>query len=374
MKILFISPKSPGDRSCGGGVRSGFILRALQELGDVVVVPGILDGPRFKVPWYLTIPMLFSAHLMDRLYKSREAILGKMGLEGESFDCVVVRYVGPMNSNAAWKIAPCFLDVDDLPSQSVATLRSNEPYWKRMLLIPLLRIWQSRLIRRSTAFWVCNANHMLSLKKLGKCSLLPNVAEPPPNGYVYERIAPLQFLTVGGMSYRANSDGVDWFIENVWPRIVAEYPHAIYNVVGGGTPEALAGKWGKVKGVRLWGFVERLDERYEAANVVIAPIFAGSGTCIKVIEAALHGRKVFSTPFGARGLDAGACKRLGVSTCATADDFVAGIRRHLATSAAEKAASQVEIAHEAREMVSYRRFAAMVRDTIMPSLMKQATT
>lgn len=30
MKILYISPRSPYDRQCGGGVRSGFMLKALE--------------------------------------------------------------------------------------------------------------------------------------------------------------------------------------------------------------------------------------------------------------------------------------------------------------------------------------------------------
>ena len=372
MKILFISPKSPDDHTCGGGVRSGFMLRALRELGDVTTVSGTPNAVKTRLKWFMMIPFMFPRKLMDRLYLKREEILKILGLEGQSFDCVVVRYVGPMNTNAAWKLAPCFLDIDDLPSQAAATLRANEPWWKRMMLVSLLRIWQARLIRRSTAFWVCNAEQMPVLKKYGPCSVLPNVAEPPGEGYEYGRVSSVNFLTVGGMSYHANSDGVDWFVDNVWPLVKARHPDAVYNIVGGGVPEKLAEKWANADGVRVWGFVDDLAAQYEAACAVIAPIFAGAGTCIKVLEAALYGRKVFATPFGARGLNDDDCTALGITRCSTADEFVDGIDAYLAQDDRDRSRQQIAIAGAAKDKVSYRRFADTVKDLILDGMKKQA--
>ena len=351
-----------------GGVRSGFMLRALKEVGDVTTVCGTLKAVKTRLQWFMMIPFMFSRRLMDRLYRDREEILKELGLEGETFDCVVVRYVGPMNSNAAWKIAPCFLDIDDLPSQAAATLRVNEPWWRRVLLVSLLQIWQARLIRRSTAFWVCNAGQITSLEKYGPCAVLPNVAEPPADGYEYGRVSSTSFLTVGGMSYHANSDGVDWFIDHVWPLVLNRHPNATYSIVGGGVPEGLAEKWGRVQGVRILGFVEDLDAQYETACAVIAPIFAGAGTCIKVLEAALHGRKVFATPFGARGLGNEECKALGVTRCSSAEAFAGEIDKYLALDSHNRSIQQKAIAGNAKNKVSYRRFADAVKSLILNGL------
>ena len=371
MRILFISPKTPGDRTCGGGVRSGFVLRALKELGDVTVVDGTLKGVRSRIKWFLLLPFMFSRKLMDRFYLSKQEILKELGLEGKDFDCVVVRYVGPMNTNAAWKIAPCFLDIDDLPSQAVETLRSKTTSWlKRKVLVSLLRVWETRLIKRSTAFWVCNKEQVPLLRKYGACTFLPNVAEKPPAGYRYERVEPLQFLTVGGMSYQPNNEGVDWFIDNVWRELVADHPDATYNVVGGGTPDHLARKWSQVPGVKIWGFVDDLSERYESASMVIAPIFAGAGTCIKVLEAAVHGRKVISSFFGARGLDEEECHALGVVKCQDVDDFMDEIEKYLALPDSEKSERQVDFAREASRRVSYERFAESVKSLVLQGLGK----
>ncbi len=371
MKILFISSRSPDDRTCGGGVRSGFMLRALQELGDVTTVSGTLKAVKTRLPWFMMIPFMFSRRLMDCLYRDREEILKELGLEGKSFDCVVVRYVGPMNTNAAWKIAPCFLDIDDLPSQAVETLRNKTTSWlKRKILVFLLRIWEACLIKRSTAFWVCNKEQMPMLRKYGACACLPNVADKPPAGYRYERVELFQFLTVGGMSYQPNSEGVDWFIDNVWRRLITVHPDAIYNIVGGGAPDHLVRKWSQVPGVKVWGFVDDLSARYEAASMVIAPIFSGAGTCIKVLEAAVHGRKVFSSCFGARGLDEEECRALGVVKCPHASDFMRKIEEYLALSDSEKSKRQIAFAHEAAMRVSYGRFAESVKSLVLQGLGK----
>ena len=355
LKILYISPKSPDDRSCGGGVRSGFMLRALKELGEVTTVPGTLNGVKTKLRWFMMIPLMVSRKLMDGLYFKRDVILKELGLEGEAFDCVVVRYVGPMNSNAAWKIAPCFLDIDDLPSQAAATLRRKTSSWVgRQVLVVLLKIWETCLIRRSTAFWVCNKEQQLPMmRKYGVCGYLPNVSAGPHEGYRYDRIEPFHFLTVGGMSYQPNNEGVDWFIDNVWTKVTARHPDAVYNIVGGGTPKHLAQKWTRIPGVKLWGFVDELSERYESASIVIAPIFAGAGTCIKVLEAAMHGRKILASPFGARGLDEEDCHALGVVKCKTADDFIVEIEKYMGLPDSEKARMQIGFAQEAAARVSY---------------------
>ena len=62
-------------------------------------------------------------------------------------------------------------------------------------------------------------------------------------------------------------------------------------------------KWKDIPNVRLLGFVKDLDALYAESLAVVTPIRSGAGTCIKVMEAALHGRHVIATPFAVRGLD-----------------------------------------------------------------------
>ena len=58
-----------------------------------------------------------------------------------------------------------------------------------------------------------------------------------------------------------------------------------------------------VEGVKALGFVEDLAAEYEEARVVIIPIYQGSGTCVKFVEAMWMNRPIVSTSVGVRGLD-----------------------------------------------------------------------
>ena len=56
------------------------------------------------------------------------------------------------------------------------------------------------------------------------------------------------------------------------------------------------------RGVSYIGPVSELATWYERAHVAIVPVFEGSGTRLKVIEAMARGRPVVSTRLGAEGL------------------------------------------------------------------------
>jgi len=55
--------------------------------------------------------------------------------------------------------------------------------------------------------------------------------------------------------------------------------------------------------VSFLGFVDDLDSWYARARVVCCPISHGSGTRVKIIEAAAHARAIVSTSMGAEGLN-----------------------------------------------------------------------
>ncbi|BBO77660.1 hypothetical protein DSCW_50770 [Desulfosarcina widdelii] len=58
-----------------------------------------------------------------------------------------------------------------------------------------------------------------------------------------------------------------------------------------------------VPGVEFVGFVENLTELYENTRVVCVPVLSGSGTRIKILEAASYGKPIVATEVGAEGID-----------------------------------------------------------------------
>ena len=111
----------------------------------------------------------------------------------------------------------------------------------------------------------------------------------------FER-AGADFLFVGKLDWEPNRLGLIWFLENVAPHLEEKIK---INIVGKGIfPQE---KFKKLKNVFFHGYVENLDSFYKESTASLIPIFSGSGTRIKVVEALGNGTPILSTTFGVSG-------------------------------------------------------------------------
>jgi glycosyltransferase involved in cell wall biosynthesis len=116
---------------------------------------------------------------------------------------------------------------------------------------------------------------------------------PPPTRRDGEA---LRILFVGSGSYPPYERGLAWFVREVLPLVRNRIP-ATFDVVGRPPARPVM-----TPGVSYIGPVTDLAHWYERAHVAIVPVFEGSGTRLKIIEAMAQGRPVVSTRLGAEGL------------------------------------------------------------------------
>ena len=140
---------------------------------------------------------------------------------------------------------------------------------------------------------------------------LPLLARAPHEAF--------RMLFVGTASYQPYERGLAWFIRNVLPG-VRERVQATLDVVGSPPLNPVTDP-----SVTYRGRVPSVTHWYEQAHVVVVPVFHGSGTRLKLIEAMALGRPVVSTRLGAEGLPV----RPGVHYVAAekADEFVEALVR-----------------------------------------------
>jgi glycosyltransferase involved in cell wall biosynthesis len=99
-----------------------------------------------------------------------------------------------------------------------------------------------------------------------------------------------------------NSQSVQWFVNQVWPQVVARVPTAEFLAVGAQPgPELMALNARPGVTVRPW--VPDLDEIYASAGVFVAPLVLGAGVKLKVLDAMRFGLPVVATTIGAEGID-----------------------------------------------------------------------
>lgn len=131
---------------------------------------------------------------------------------------------------------------------------------------------------------------------------LPMYVLEPPVRQTYDIESRKGLLFVGGFTHNPNTDAMLWFAEEVFPKILAQYPDMVLHIVGNKPPrevEDLASE-----NIIVHGFVseERLDELYNECRLAIAPLRYGAGMKGKVIEAMEKGVPIVTTDIGAEGL------------------------------------------------------------------------
>jgi glycosyltransferase involved in cell wall biosynthesis len=132
----------------------------------------------------------------------------------------------------------------------------------------------------------------------------------------------------GAMDWRANIDGVEFLMDEVWPIVARARPKAEMVVVGRNPPDDLIAK--ARERALAWtftGFVDDIRPYVAQSHVYVIPLRVGSGTRIKAFEAMAMGRPVVSTTIGVEGLDVTPGEHFLAAD--TAQDFAAAILRLL---------------------------------------------
>jgi glycosyltransferase involved in cell wall biosynthesis len=129
---------------------------------------------------------------------------------------------------------------------------------------------------------------------------VPNAVEIP-TARARRAASELRLLLVANLTYAPNAQAARVLAREVLPRLQRQLggrPLRLTLVGHAHTAlESLASP-----AVRVCGFVEDLGPLYAEADVVVAPLPAGGGTRIKLLEAFAYGVPVVTTPAGAEGL------------------------------------------------------------------------
>lgn len=136
----------------------------------------------------------------------------------------------------------------------------------------------------------------------------------------------IRLLFVGTLNYPPNEEAVRFLIRDVVPRLTdAIGDHWRLRIVGRYASSGLRDLLKAIPRVELIDNADTLDEYYKDCHVVLAPIQAGGGTKIKVLEAFSYCRPVIATKHGVRGLES----RAGVHYlhAETSVEFVSAIAR-----------------------------------------------
>lgn len=313
--LLFISQSSPYPQTDGKRQRTWALLNAILEVYTVDFL--ILDSSKEEVISLNKDNLKSNLHFFSLTLAKESRWLKKIGLsymantsnrktlseflKSKSYNKIFCRYA----HSAKDLPLECkfFLDVDDDYVEQMNTKISLlSSRWKKLRFYQLLilnRFFYKKILNRADQLiWVRKGNI--------RGHILPNLPFQILLSGIQELMPPQtkNILFIGKLSYEPNSIGIQWFLEDVWPKLKINTPNIELTIISSVKPYSLLQKLiDKSDSVSLHVNVNNVQKFYCIHAICIVPIFSGGGSNIKLVEALLMGRKVISTEFGLRGFE-----------------------------------------------------------------------
>jgi glycosyltransferase involved in cell wall biosynthesis len=168
-----------------------------------------------------------------------------------------------------------------------------------------VRNWERHATSRADVAMVCSEVDRATYRALCPSAAVivaPNVidvaAYAPATGE-----EPGTILYAGGMDWYPNRDAVEFFALSILPRILQRVPGARFVVAGRNPAPEFLRRFAGIPSVEFTGAVPDMRPQIARAAVCVVPLRIGSGTRLKILEAAAMAKPIVSTALGAEGLD-----------------------------------------------------------------------
>ena len=106
---------------------------------------------------------------------------------------------------------------------------------------------------------------------------------------------------IGSMNWIPNIEGVKWFLNKVWNPYFLSSAKLHFHLAGRNIPAEFSNY--ACANVAIHGEVPDANAFIEDMDIIVVPLFSGSGIRIKIIESMLHKKPVITTTIGAEGIN-----------------------------------------------------------------------
>lgn len=136
-----------------------------------------------------------------------------------------------------------------------------------------------------------------------------------------------ELFHVGSMNWLPNVEGIEWFLDEVWPKIHKNFPEITFTIAGRQIPEKISQR--ADNNVIIVGEVASANDFMAERDIMIVPLLSGSGVRVKIIEGMALGKTIITTAIGAEGLAVEHGKNILIAN--TPDEFMECISKCVAS-------------------------------------------
>lgn len=317
MRILMITKFLPLPADSGGKQRSLALLERLTGVGDVTICAfddGTADhdglrrlGVRVRTaPRPGAVDTLFGIARRRSITAARfasRALLHEIKVEGRvPPDCLVVVYSQLAPYARVVEARHKVLDLQNVESALLASYAaagsgpSSVPAWVESRAVR--RIERTALRAYDTVSVVSETDRERLPGPHPRVLVCPNGWQP---GSPLPIASDPVVAFVGLLGWAPNADAAAWLADQVWPHVRRVMPEARLVLVGR-DPTAAVRALAR-DDITVTGTVPDVTPYLAQARVAVAPLRAGGGSRLKILEALDAGRPVVATTIGAEGLE-----------------------------------------------------------------------
>lgn len=180
------------------------------------------------------------------------------------------------------------------------SIHTGDPFKKLYLKIQSnrLRSFEERLTQMVHAVWSISPVDAYWFKALNENTFhIPvsiDICDP------VEEVKPDCCFHLGALDWRPNLQGLNWFVDEVWPRVLEKKPNAQFHIGGNNTPQYVQSI--PEKNIIVHGKVPSAEAFAKSHGISVIPLLSGSGIRIKLLENGRYGIPSVSTRVGAEGV------------------------------------------------------------------------
>ncbi len=338
MKILILANKLPYPPRDGGSIATLNMITGLHEAGNQITCLALNTNkhpfPVKKIPRELGEAIRFIGvdcnsairplRLLGNLLFSREPYIAQRFnikafrtaltklLQEEAFD--IIQMEGPYPG--------LYLDLIKRKSDARISLRAHNVehlIWERKALhekSPLKRSYLTNMAKRLKRYELEVAQRSDALIPISEWDAsyfrehgLQKPSLTIPAGLNLENYHQTELpdgpsiFFIGALDWLPNQEGLSWFLNNVFDRLLSELPVLRFHVAGRNAPAHFERKL-KHPNISYHGEVEDALSFIQSYRVMVVPLLTGSGIRVKILEGMALGRPVVTTTMGIEGIPA----------------------------------------------------------------------
>ena len=171
----------------------------------------------------------------------------------------------------------------------------------------LLQSYEGRLVREFDAVMAVSHEDKAALQQAAgrpiDITVIPIAIDTDEVGFVEREAEPKHILHIGTMYWPPNIDGVQWFINQIYPLVRQQRPDVQLDIVGSRPPADLLALNESDLGINVTGYVADPAPYQQQAAALIVPLRSGGGMRVKILNALSEGIPIVSTTLGYEGIE-----------------------------------------------------------------------